>query len=241
MIVRSTKVGGEFGRMLKVKNKIIAASLISFFCYANCYAESAQFKYPVGDVKGFVVLENHNLKAKSEFRETNDNDEYIDFLFQLNKNHNLKPKGFEKLLKFVGGEGDTDLKFNLNDVKLSIPYYERPILKAKAFGYAPIGGYQKGWTGIKTFFSDPDLGICTYSLEKITYIQVDGARMNRIINGYPSFQDIEGNKKGGYLYSVSWDIDQKEFVYDHEIECANKVYDSQIMDKLIEFAKSIAS
>jgi hypothetical protein len=220
-----------------MKNKIAVMMLIPVLSYASVD------QFPIETLKGFHIKEDYLPKTQNRnvFQETKQKDEVINFLLNMNRNYQSPKEFLDKKYQFDSEFIDTGLKFNLYEIKLSIPYFESPILKQKAYGYAPIGGYENGWSGIKTFFKDPSLGSCSYSYEKFIWAEVGSSHISYIINGHPSFHSIKGNKNVGYLYRIKWDIDQKEYLYHHEIECANKIYSQEIMDNLISFAKSIAS
>lgn len=187
------------------------------------------------NLKGFQVVKSKTFTKESEFKETHEQDNYLDFFFSFEQKA-IKAKTYALARQDVM---DTGLKNSSNEIKLSVPFIEPEIVKSKSLGYAPIGTYKDGWTGIKIFFKDEALGICSYSFEKFNYIEAESNYLKNYIHNKPTFTSIEGNKSKGYIYIVSWDINNKDSVYDHKIECANKKNDKEIMDGMIYLANII--
>jgi hypothetical protein len=212
--------------------KKIFLSLIAMPLIVN--AEPSHFDK---NLKGFhvEVTESKTLKAEDEYISTKEQDRYINYFLNLPKNSHNEKKYFSS----TKNKADTHLKSNLSEIKLSVPYTEPVILKDKIFSYAPIGSYNEGWTGIRTFFQDQLLGTCSYSFERYVYIKADSSYLKHIVNNKPSFSSIEGNDSAGFLYTLSWDVDNKDSVYDHKIECANVKLNKGIMENMIKLAKMI--
>lgn len=216
-----------------MKNKLIALSLIPLIANAT------------DELTGFhIVKSNKPLMIERSFGsiETHEKDDYIKFFFNINKSYKkeLKYSSSKYQPKYAQNSIvlDTGLKSSVQEIKLSIPYTEPKELLNRSFAYAPIGSYKDGWTGIKTFFKDSTLGICSYSFEKYIYIEAESNYVKKLVNDKPSFASIKGNIEAGYLYTLSWNIDKKDYVYDHKIECVNIKNNEIIMDNMIELAKN---
>lgn len=225
-------VGGiDKDNKMKVKNIIFCLTAAPLFAYANINNIEQ-------DLKGFHIefTENNSLKSDDEYINTEEQNKYINYFFNLPKVAYDEKKYFSS----TSNKTDTHLKSTLSEIKLSVPYKEPEILKDKIFSYAPIGSYsENGWSGIRSFFQDELLGTCSYSFEKYIYVKAENSYIKNIVNARPSFSSIEGNYNAGFLYTLSWDIDHKDFVYDHKIECANIKLNKLIMKEMINLANII--
>jgi hypothetical protein len=137
---------------------------------------------------------------------------------------------------------DTHMKGSPADIKLAFPF--KGFLNSNDFnaiGYAAIGSWKNGWTGIKVFFENKTLGTCAYSLNNMTlnhgsvYISGDSARYD--INKKPNILTVKGTVNSGFIYDIGW----YDKTFSKELECANMNYDPKITKKLVEVAKNIES
>lgn len=142
---------------------------------------------------------------------------------------------------FAADPYDTHIKANLNDIRLSFSFSGIPVKSEYVIGFAPIGSWEdKGWNGIKEYFSDNNLGICTYTKVKIIGIEINREIVTKEVNNKISTKYIEGNGYSGYSYMLNWYEDQgKSGVQSYELECANMKFDKGIMTKMIALASQI--
>jgi len=217
--------------------KKILFTIITLPMMANASVKTTYFN---DDSKGFEIIKSEKPTVELMVNETTEEDEYIRFFFNLGKNYKQELNNYNKSKYAYDSKVlDTHIKANLSDIQLSIPYKEPKELTNKILGYAPIGSYKDGWTGIRSFFKDELLGICSYSFEKFIYIQAESNYVRNLVNGKPSFNSISGNVNAGYLYVLSWNVDNKDFVYDYKLECVNKNNDERIMGNMIKLANLI--
>jgi hypothetical protein len=133
---------------------------------------------------------------------------------------------------------DTHLKSSLGKLKLSFPFNGVPdVDKNKIIGFAAAGGYEKGkgWDGIGEFFNDNNLGVCLYNTYKIQTVILPRETIKFFVNKKPSTSDVSGNWNTGFLYSVKWYTNTR-FA---ELQCANKMYDKSILQRVIDLANKI--
>jgi hypothetical protein len=136
---------------------------------------------------------------------------------------------------------DTHLKASINEISLAFATKSLASVNPKnVIGFAAVGSWHDGWTGVKEFFESHDLGICEYS--KINRILSHGgvqiaAEIARFdINDKPNFLKVKGTENTGYLYTIKWYDD----TFNHSLECANSNYSIKITSNLITYAKLIA-
>lgn len=135
---------------------------------------------------------------------------------------------------------DTHLKANASEIKLAFPFNGVPFLKAgNVIGFAPAGGYNNGWTGIKEFFTDNQLGTCSLTLYNIS-LSNGGARLGKSfvtykVNKKPTTLSVEGNINSGFLYTVAW----YDNTFIHCLECANMIFDRNITSQMIGYSQRI--
>lgn len=135
---------------------------------------------------------------------------------------------------------DTHLKENISEIKLAFSYNGIPFVKpSNVIAFAAIGGYKDGWTGVKEFFTDPNLGTCTLSLYNIA-LGHGGARLGKstvkyVVNNKPTTISVEGSINSGFMYRVSW----FDNTFIHDLECANMNFDKKITITMIDHAKLI--
>jgi|GEM_PF-1801034 len=143
-------------------------------------------------------------------------------------------------------------KANLSDIKLSFPFKELSIIKKEdILGYVPAGGYVKdknivkpykeGWTGIGIFFNNGPKEVCVYTFFNLIAskgaVQMGKENTTYAVNHKPSYSAIEGNYNTGFVYSVTWN----DKIGEHEVECADMLFDKEIMTKTLALANKIDS
>jgi hypothetical protein len=102
-----------------------------------------------------------------------------------------------------------------------------------------MGSWHNGWTGIKIFFENKDLGSCVYSLNNMSLthgavnISEDSVRYD--VNKLPNTLRVEGNNNSGFLYDINW-YDQ---IFSKELECAKATFNKETVRKLIDYARII--
>jgi hypothetical protein len=166
------------------------------------------------------------------------NSEYAQFLLNLEKNASSELKAYQS----NPNPYDTHLKSSISAIKLAFPVNSLNFLNNKnTIGFAAIGTYindkkNQGWTGIKSFFTDKTLGVCSYSLMNLSLsqgsVKLNAETTKYIVNNKPSSKLIEGNVKTGFLYNVNW-FDQTNM---HQLECANMHFNKNNLNKLVNLA-----
>lgn len=176
------------------------------------------------------------IKQQNEKGYFETDSEYTRFL--LNIKHNAP----SEIRSFANNDDQTDthLKKSISQIKLAFPYKGiKDIDSENVIGYAAIGSWQDGWTGIKEFFSDNKMGICSYSLFNMELMhgamQLNTETTRYDVNNKPTSIDVEGNQHSGFHYSIRW-FDNK---YNHDLECANMKYDKKISEEMIYLANKI--
>jgi len=143
---------------------------------------------------------------------------------------------------------DTHLRRNLSDIKLSFTYPSLPSVASKdVIGYAASGSYTKepgkpeGWNGIATLFEHREMGSCVFHYDHIIAAQIDKKKMHFKVNGKPGSTIIEGTPKTGFFYDIIWYTDKtdKSSMTESSLECANRKFDRKIIDRMMEFAKTV--
>ena len=141
-----------------------------------------------------------------------------------------------------------NLNQNFNEIKMGYIFLSIPDSKdIKTIGYSPMGSYKElkngddsdGWDGIVQFFNYKQIGFCAYTEHNIKLAH-SGAQLIREFITYdvsnkPCIIIIKGNEITGYTYKISWYDD----TFIRDLECANKKYDSELTNKLIELANFI--
>jgi hypothetical protein len=178
------------------------------------------------------VLARALEQKKKGFYETDS--EYAKFLLETPARAPNEIKNFK-----ANSDSDTHLKANFNEIKLAFPFEGlSSINKNNILGYAAIGGWHNGWTGIKVFFKH-DKSVCSYSYFNLAAshgaAQLNEEYATKEVNGKISYIDIEGNKKSGMLYSVNW-FEEKAM---HQLECASVTYDKLLTNETIILARQL--
>lgn len=189
---------------------------------------------------GLKIVKSSSLQLNDELKK--ENEEY-NLKGYITRNTDLP-----KQMLLMGQKGytyndnynepdDTHMKKELSKIKLAFLY--KPI-SSHAIGFAPIGGYEKGWTGVKEYFKS-DVGICSYSVLHLHLthgaINIDADSVKHDVNGKVTTIDVEGNVKDGFTYQISWYDSPK--LTEHELECANANFDKAITAQTIKLAQQI--
>lgn len=175
------------------------------------------------------IIAKRNEENNKGYRETNA--ENVQFLLNIKRIATQELKAAS-----VNDVYDTHLKSNFSSIKLAFPFKGISVIENKdVIGYAAIGSYKEGWTGIREFFSNPTLGNCAYSYMGIKAVQLAEETTEYLVNKKPSNKVIEGNLNLGFLYTLNWYTNDSM----HTLECANKSFNSEIMSKMIKLANII--
>lgn len=134
---------------------------------------------------------------------------------------------------------DTGLKKNITDIKLAFNYTGVSD-ESKRIGFAPAGTYIKaGWTGVREFFEDKDLGICSITLFHLQSsnmsIKINADVVSYVVNNLPTTYEAEGSNKSGFIYTLSW-VDP---TFSKDLECAKMTFDKGMKKKLVDLANNI--
>src|SRR3990167_43437 len=182
-------------------------------------------------------ISNNLIQQKIKGYKTS-NDESISFLLKLPE------KAPQEIAEFKNNKNpmDTHLKSNIAEIKLAFNFNKISAIKEEdILGYAAIGSYLKrnkkdlGWSGLRVFFSDKTLGVCSYSLMKIQAVQLTKETIQYLVNNKPSDSIIEGNYTIGFIYSLNWYTNDTMSTLD----CANNNFNKNNMKKLIALANKI--
>ena len=180
-------------------------------------------------------------QQKNGYYETDEDNEYVSYLLNLKKEAPREINSYKNYPDLY----DTHLKSNFSEIKLAFPFQGfKDIPKENVIGYAAIGGYLKdntpeGWTGIKTFFTDNQLGACAFSYFDLKLAQggvdVNKELVTHNINKKPATTVIQGNQKHGFIYDLTWYTKDTMSM----LECANMKVDKEIMTKMMALANKI--
>jgi hypothetical protein len=176
-----------------------------------------------------------NAKEQREKGYVEKESQYGQFLLSLPKRAEQEIKSF----KVSNNPGDSHLKADFSQIKLAFPFNGlSSINKKDVIGYAPIGGWNNGWTGIKVFFKQ-NKSICSYSYFDFAAshgaAQLNEESASKDINGKTTYIDVEGNYNTGFLYGVTWFGENSM----HKMECANMMYDKSLTNKTINLAQHV--
>jgi hypothetical protein len=136
------------------------------------------------------------------------------------------------------GVYDTSMKHSYKEIKLSIPFEGiKGVPEKDIIGYAAINSFvqDKGWNGIRVFFSNDKLGNCSYQYYKIISVMLAEENVEYLVNKKPGSKSISGNQNTGFNYNVTWYEDDANGILD----CANKDFKPEIMDGVIKLANVI--
>lgn len=229
-------------------NKIIyAVCFFSLSFIVNAKGEDhLSYKEQLAEIKKIGIpasfKEDFNRsKTERELKGFNETDnDYARYLLKLKHNAPSELKSFNSSID----SEDTHLKVKPTNIQLTFPFkgIAGIIKDENIIGYAPIGSYinsSGSWTGIKAFFSDPDLGTCAYAFVdlkpsggEVISFPID---KQYFVNNKISSKYIEGSKPSGFVYTVSWYTQYT----DSTLDCANMKFDKEILTKMIVLAKQI--
>lgn len=159
-------------------------------------------------------------------------------LLSLDRNNLLREKSY------ISDQNpyDTHLKKNLSQIKLAFDFHEISFIdEMNVIGFAVMGTWLNGWTGVSEAFVNKELGICDYSKLNLKLghgaAKIAQENVTYDINGHPSITYVEGNNDFGYAYKVSWFDD----IFYHTVKCALKKYDKDELNNVIKLSKLIDS
>jgi|SRR6185369_15051053 len=182
--------------------------------------------------------------SKVEIEKINRNEEHLKKYGYILE-HSIRPQELlskNKLTQFgtSNAKEDTHIKHSASELKLAYKFKELPrSLIAHYIGIAPGGGFhENGWSGAAQYF-DTSFGSCMYgqinvgvthfsprlALEYVVYE----------VNNKPTTTEVRGSKETGFIYAVKW-FDNE---FNHELECANMKYSSDITKSVIALANQI--
>jgi hypothetical protein len=176
------------------------------------------------------IMANKNEEKTNGYILTTDNN--AKFLLNIKK-HAEDQYNYGDGYKDYGNQ-DTKMKHNYKEIKLSFPFSTINIPNINIIGYAPIGSFEKdkGWNGIRMFFSEKELGNCSYSRMGILAAQLGEETTEYFVNKKPSNKIIEGNINDGFLYTINWYTNTSI----QTLECANMNFNKNIMDKMVKYS-----
>lgn len=135
---------------------------------------------------------------------------------------------------------DTHLKKNLSQIKLAFSFKGIPSMEGSdIIGYAVMGMWNNGWSGISEFFNKAPIGTCKFSLSSFSvaqgawWISEEVARYD--VNKKPTTITIKGNKEKGFLYEISW----ADKAYGYVLECASDKLDPETTKEAVKLAIAI--
>lgn len=148
-----------------------------------------------------------------------------------------------KGVKDINNPYDTHLKYSYSNIQLALPFKGIPLSKnTKIIGFAPIGMWMKdknGWSGVVEYFNEKEIGICRFSLSNIGLtngsVQIPQSKVRYDVNNKPTTLYVLGSQNDGFIYTAEWYTNSNV----HTLECANKKYDKEILNKVVALAKRI--
>ena len=182
------------------------------------------------------ISESQELKSKGYVQKNSDEAQFL-----MNIKNEIRK--IQPIQEPVYKPSDSHLRLNPNDIVFSYTYIGVPKSEMEEFyGIAPGGTYIKGeqfgWTGAIEFFKT-NFAHCSYNENNMFIskgaVRIDEEKAKYLVNNKITLVDVEGNETTGYLYRVNW----YDSIFNHDLQCASKVYSSEIKDKTIELAKKI--
>lgn len=213
----------------------ITLSLCSVVSYAQPIVSPLDKMSIPPSIKHQIEKRRAEEKTKGFYEQDN---EYAKYLLRLNKHKAEREIAYFETHK---DPYDNHFKRSANDSHLAFNFSLPTIPEADKIGYVGGGSHikDKGWTAVKLFFTQPEIGVCSYSHFNLKlshgYIEIPKETTGNIVNNKYSSLDVEGTANTGYLYTVSWYTSETMQI----LECANKIYDKEIANKSIELAKRI--
>ncbi len=184
------------------------------------------------------VMMNFSSEKAKGYESTTESNEHVKFLLQLPQ------KGPLEIAEFKNEIGDAHLKANASDLKLAFKFNKvNAIKKENIIGYTASGGYHQeggknlGWDGVGMFFTDKELGVCSYTIMKIQAVQLVKETVEYTVNKKPSDSIVQGNYGIGFLYNITWYTNNTM----NYVECANVAFSKDIKDKVITLANKLDS
>lgn len=231
-----------------MKLKIFILVLLSTNAFSYPLSEEDIAKLPKLN-SGAVVVPESEISSYKEFHKS--------ILASRKKEkllgYNYTKNSYTKELLDMGKNGasginnnsspnDTHMKYNLSSIQLAFNFKELSFVDKKdIIGFSMANGYhdKQGWDGVAEFFNYPDIGTCVYTLLNMK-LSHGGVKISEEIARYDINKKIteiriEGNKDDGFMYRIYW----YDKIYDHELECANMIYDPKIKNDVINLAIKI--
>lgn len=223
------------------KKLLVSLMLVSPVIFAQ------ETPYP-SNLRGVHIVPLEQISVPAEFKQkiridfSKDNnyenkDSYsAKFLMKIKEHAKDQFDHADRYAKY--GDGDTSMKHSLKEIKLAIPF--KPIKgvdEKDIIGYAAGNSFveNKGWNGIRVFFSNENLGNCSYQYIKIISVMLPKESTEYLVNNKPGDKHIEGNQNTGFNYNVTWYDNDAE----HSLDCANKSFKPDIMRYMIKLANVI--
>lgn len=234
---------------MKMKKLLVALLFAPFIAHADGFLPSQEVTVsPMREMNIPESLKHELMKRKAEEKSKGFYEKENRYAKEL---LNIPHTASKEIAEFKSNNNpyDTHLKSKLSQVKIAFPFKFTTIKDEDKIGYAVGGTYlkkspdnnvsQEGWTGIKVFFKAPKIGICSYSFFdlKLSHgkVELSAETTEQIVDKKESSKTVEGTPSTGFLYSVDWYTKDTMQM----LECANKVYDKEIIDKVIALANKI--
>lgn len=175
--------------------------------------------------------DNKILLADKPYIDTNETDSSVNFLLDIKKSAKQELRQYNN----VTDDADTHLKSSISKLHLDFKFNGIPgINPADVIGYAVAGGYtKKSWNGAVEFADIKGIGICSFTIFKISKVVLPKEKISYAINGKASEAMIAGNHSTGFLYDVNWYTNTRRYA----LECANLKFDPEIIDRMVVISK----
>lgn len=171
---------------------------------------------------------------KDGYHQTSSTDEAFNSLYNIAKIAKNETKEYDKNHNPL----DTHLKSDISKIKLSFNFPGMPgVSQENIIGFAPAGGYthKNGWDGVVEFANIPNIGICSFTTFSIQSVILYKEVLEYSVNKKPTDKNISGNWNTGFIYQINWYTDKRR----NSLECANKNFNPELMDKMIVIANQI--
>lgn len=133
---------------------------------------------------------------------------------------------------------ETDMQPSYDLIPLAFEYKGIPRQdKNKIVGYAPALSQVDGkWTGIGSYFLNPELGSCHYVIYNIKLTgggaELPSELVSYDVNNKPTISKIVVNDNSDAVYMIDW----YDNTFIHKLQCANK-HDIDLFEKILKLAK----